>query len=34
VTHLPDNTLGHRAADELRRHGVEVVAAHAPSERL
>jgi 2-dehydro-3-deoxygluconokinase len=34
ATHLPDNTLGHRAADELRRHGVEVAAVHAPEERM
>lgn len=34
VTHLPDNTLGRRAADELRRHGVEVASAYAGGERM
>jgi 2-dehydro-3-deoxygluconokinase len=34
VTCLPDNTLGHRAADELRRHDVEVAAVHSAHARM
>jgi 2-dehydro-3-deoxygluconokinase len=34
VTFLPDNTLGERAADELRRHGVDVTASLTAGERM
>lgn len=34
VTCLPDNTLGHRAVDELRRHDVEVAAIHSANARM
>lgn len=34
ATYLPDNALGQRAADELRRHGVEVVAPEVYGARM